>query len=185
MGLMPTMPMSRPLTLEDFEAIREVEDGHRYELIDGVLVVTPSPVPVHQRVVTRLSHRLSTNAPPGHEVFVAPLDLRLAADTIVQPDILVAAAATIGARRIEGPPVLAVEVLSPSTRHFDLSLKHARYEEAGCPNYWVIDPDEPSLRAWHLGAGGYELVAHGIGDAAVGLTSPWPVRVVPSALTGP
>ena len=185
MGLMPTMPRSRPLTLEDFEKIRDVDDGHRYELIDGVLVVTPSPVPVHQRVVTRLSHALSASAPPGYEVFVAPLDIRLAADTVVQPDILVAGAASITERRIEGAPVLAVEVLSPSTRHFDLSLKHARYEAAGCPNYWVIDPHESSLHAWHLTGGGYDLVGHVVGAQPAVLSHPWPVTVVPHDLTRP
>ncbi|USQ80604.1 Uma2 family endonuclease [Ornithinimicrobium faecis] len=183
MGVMPTLPMSRSLTLEDFEAVRDVEDGHRYELIDGVLVVTPSPVPVHQRVVTRVWQLLSQDAPPGHEAFVAPLDIRLAVDTVVQPDILVAAAAAIGARRLDGVPVLAVEVLSPSTRHFDLSLKHSRYEEAGCPNYWVIDPHEPSLRAWHLTRDGYHLVAHVVGDEVAELADPWPLRIIPRALT--
>lgn len=185
MGLMPTMPRSRPLTLEDFEEIRDVDDGHRYELIDGVLVVTPSPVPVHQRVVTRLSQTLSSGAPVGHEVFVAPLDIRLAADTVVQPDILAVTAASITERRIEGPPVLAVEVLSPSTRHFDLSLKHARYEAAGCPNYWVVDPHEPRIRCWHLTGEGYQLVADASGDQVIVLTEPWQVTISASDLIRP
>lgn len=185
MRVMPTLPRSRPLTLEDLETIRDVDDGHRYELIDGVLVVTPSPVPVHQRVVTRLWHLLATDTPPGQEVFVAPLDIRLGPDTVVQPDVLVVTTEAIGTRRIEGVPVLAVEVLSPSTRHFDLSLKRARYEAAGCPNYWVIDPDEPSLRAWHLQEGTYHLVAHASGEQAADLTAPWPLRIVPSALAKP
>lgn len=185
MGLMPTMPRSRPLTLEDFEEIRDVDDGHRYELIDGVLVVTPSPVPVHQRVVTRLWHVLSSAAPTGYEVFVAPLDIRLAADTVVQPDILAATAASIAESRIEGPPVLAVEVLSPSTRHFDLSLKHARYEAAGCPNYWVVDPHEPRIRCWHLSSQGYQLVADAIGDQMTVPTEPWQIVFSPSDLIRP
>lgn len=183
MGAMPTMPRSRPLTLEDFEEIRDVDDGHRYELIDGVLVVTPSPVPVHQRVVTRLWALLTHGASPGHEVFVAPLDIRLSPDTVVQPDILVATTASITDRRIEGPPVLAIEVLSPSTRHFDLGLKLSRYEAAGCPNYWVIDPAEPSLRAWHLGDDGYQLAAHATGEQVAELTNPWPLHLTPAALT--
>ncbi|MCK0110663.1 Uma2 family endonuclease [Ornithinimicrobium sp. F0845] len=78
-------------------------------------------MPVHQRIVTRLWRLLSDSAPADHEVFVAPLDIRLAVDTVVQPDILVAEAISIGRARIEGPPVLAVEVLSRSTRHIDLS----------------------------------------------------------------
>ncbi|MCK0110674.1 Uma2 family endonuclease [Ornithinimicrobium sp. F0845] len=180
---MVALPQSRPLTLEDFEVIRDVDDGHRYELIDGVLIVTPSPVPVHQRVVTKLWALLAGPAPPGHEVFVAPLDIRLGPDTMVQPDVLVAADSSVSDRRVEGTPLLAVEILSPSTRHIDLGLKLSRYEAAECPDYWVIDPHEESLRAWHLTDQGYELVAHVTGDEAAELSSPWALRVVPSALT--
>lgn len=81
---------------------------------DGALIVTPPPVPVHQRVVTRLRKLLSETTLPDHEVFVEPLDIRLAMNTVVQPDILVAEAASIGTQRIEGAPALAVEVLSPA-----------------------------------------------------------------------
>lgn len=88
-------------------------------------------------------------------------------------------------QRIEGPPVLAVEVLSPSTRHFDLSLKHARYEAAGCPNYWVIDPHEPRIRCWRLTGDGYRLGADASGDQVAKLTTPWQVTISASGLTRP
>jgi len=182
MGLMPTLPRSGPLTLEDFEAIRDVDDGHRYELIDGSLVVTPSPVPLHQTVVTELLFSLRTTAPPGMRVFVAPLDVRFGMDTVLQPDVLVVPRSAVGERRLEGGPVLAVEVLSPSTRHIDLGLKLSRYEAAGTPSYWVIDPNEPSLRAWELHTGRYEEAAHVIGDQVATLSLPWPLEVVPSKL---
>ncbi len=185
MGLMPTLPMSRPLTAEDLEAIRDVEDGHRYELIDGVLLVTPSPVPRHQRAVGQLFLAVTRDVPPGYEVFTAPLDIRMGPDTVVQPDVLVAATASVTERRIEGPPVLAVEVLSPSTRDFDLGTKLLRYQRAGTAAYWVIDPHEPSLRAWELRAGTYTEVAHVTGDQPAELTVPWPVRIVPQELVAP
>lgn len=184
MGLMPTLPMSRPLTVEDFEVIRDVDDGHRYELIDGALIVTPSPVPVHQRVVVRLVGALQPAA-EGTEVFVAPLDVRLGPDTIVQPDVLVTASDALTLRGVAGAPLLAVEVLSSSTRHIDLGLKRSRYEAAACPAYWVVDPDVPSLRVWELHDGGYRLIAEAHGDGVAELSRPWPVRVVPAHLVRP
>ena len=81
--------------------------------------------------------------------------------------------------------MLAVEVLSPSTRHFDLSLKHARYEAAGCPNYWVVDPHEPRIRCWHLTGEGYQLVADASGDQVIVLTEPWQVTISASDLIRP
>jgi Uma2 family endonuclease len=57
-------------------------------------------------------------------------------------------------------PLLAIEVLSPSTRHIDLGLKLARYETAGCPSYRVFDPDEPALTVWDLAEGRYVERAH-------------------------
>src|SRR6185312_12513444 len=66
----PPLPAG-PLSVADLEAFPD--DGHRYELIDGVLVVTPAPVPLHQRAVLRLAMILEEATPPGHELFVAPL----------------------------------------------------------------------------------------------------------------
>lgn len=182
MGLMPTLPRTGPMTLEDFEAIRDVDDGHRYELIDGVLIVTPSPVPRHQSVVTELAFRLRSSIPSDLRIFVAPLDIRIGADTVLQPDVLVVRSSAVGERRIEGSPLLAVEVLSPSTRTFDLGAKLLRYERAGTPSYWVIDPHEPSLRAWELRESRYVQVAHVVGEDPADLALPWPVQIVPSTL---
>lgn len=182
MGLMPTLPRSGPLTLEDFEAIRDVDDGHRYELIDGTLVVTPSPVPAHQNAVQELFLRLHDTKPADIRVFVAPLDIRFAGDTVLQPDVLVVPRSAVGGRRIEGDPLLAVEVLSPSTRTFDLGAKLLRYQRAGTPAYWVIDPDEPSLRVWELRDDVYVEVAHVTGDEVAKLSLPWPIEIAPSHL---
>ncbi|WP_237565632.1 Uma2 family endonuclease [Ornithinimicrobium cavernae] len=179
---MPTLPRSGPLTLEDFEAIREVDDGHRYELIDGVLVVTPSPVPRHQKVAFRIAQALDRSCPPDHDVYMAPLDIRLGEDTVLQPDALVVPRSAVGEQHIEGSPVLAVEVLSPSTRTFDLGAKLLRHERAATPAYWVIDPDAPSLQAWELRDGHYVEVAHVTGDEPAELSLPWPVQIVPGDL---
>ena len=78
--------------------------------------------------------------------------------------------------------LLAVEILSPSTRHVDLSLKRARYETAGCPAYWVIDPDALELTAWELRGGSYVEGAHVAGDEAYAATLPYDVEVAPADL---
>lgn len=69
-------------------------------------------------------------------------------------------------------------MLSPSTRLVDLSLKRARYEAAGCPSYWVVDPDAPSITAWELQDGAYVEVAIARGTEPFAATHPYPVNVV-------
>lgn len=185
MGTMTTsaatgLPWGRPLTRADLEAIPD--DGHRYELIDGTLVVTPAPSPGHQRGVGSAYYLLRTLCPPELEVFVAPLDVALAIDTVVEPDVLVCARSALDRRGLEGPPLLAVEVLSPSTRRVDLTLKRSRYEAAGCPSYWVVDPDVPSLTAWELREGAYVLAGQADGEEVLHLNLPYPVDLVPARL---
>ncbi|HEY4569973.1 MAG TPA: Uma2 family endonuclease, partial [Kribbella sp.] len=142
-----------PLTRDDLD--RLPNDGHRYELVDGALLVTPAPVPRHQVVCAAIYRALFAACPPHLQVLFAPLDVVLTADTVMQPDLLVAPRDAFSERDLQGPPLLAVEVLSPSTRRIDLMLKFSRYEAAGCPAYWVVDPDTPSLIAWELQDGTY------------------------------
>lgn len=181
MAVMATMPVSRPLTIEDFEAIRDAaDDGHRYELVDGSLVVTPSPSWLHQVVASRVMAAL-LGADPDPERFIvihAPFDVRVADDTVVQPDLMVFDGHEVEPRR----PLLAVEILSPSTRHIDLGLKRSRYAAAGIQHYWVVDPGEPSVTAWTLQDQTYLEPAREVGDTEVTLPGPWPVTLVPRAL---
>ena len=180
MGEVTTLPRGRDFTREDLEAMPD--DGNRYELVDGALVVTPSPRLPHQGVVGELYVLLRAHCPDDHRVYVAPLDITLSSNTVLQPDLLVTTAAQASGQVHEGVPVLAVEVLSPSTRHIDLGLKRSRYEVAGCRCYWVVDPEGPSLRAWELEAGAYREVASVTGSGAAELVLPFPVRVVPADL---
>ncbi|MDP9444905.1 MAG: Uma2 family endonuclease [Actinomycetota bacterium] len=180
MGSVTTLPRSRPLTRDDLEKMPD--DGHRYELVDGTLIVTPAPSWRHQRVVTRLWSLLNAQCPPGLEVFVAPLDVVLATDTVLEPDVLVVRRADLGDRDLPAAPVLAVEVLSPSTRHIDLTLKRSRLEAAGCRSYWVVDPDAAVLTAWELGDDGYVEVAQVRGEEEYAAEAPYPVVVRPADL---
>jgi Uma2 family endonuclease len=180
MGFVTTLPRSRPLTRDDLDAMPD--DGHRYELIDGVLVVTPAPSWPHQRVVTRLLRLLDDACPEGLEVLVAPFDVALAVDTVLQPDVLIARVADLTFRDLPAAPVLAVQVLSPSTRRVDLTLKRSRYEEAGCSSYWAVDPLEPALTAWDLSGDTYVEVGSVSGADSWQATLPFPVAVCPADL---
>jgi Uma2 family endonuclease len=118
-------------------------------------------------------------------VFVAPLDVRLSATTILQSDVLVARTTDVTEARLEGAPVLAVEVLSPNTRAIDLGTKRLAYEEAGVPAYWLVDPDARSLAVLHLDDGRYVEEAVVAGDEAYEAEFPFPVTVVPAMLVEP
>ncbi len=126
------------------------DDGHRYELVDGALLVTPAPGFRHQTCVLALGMLLRSARGDGHQVVIAPFDVRLSASTVLQPDVLVARTDDLTEARLEGAPVLAVEVLSGSTRLTDLGTKRLVFEEAGVPAYWLVDPDVPSLTVLHL-----------------------------------
>lgn len=180
MTTMASLPQGRPLTRADLESVPD--DGHRYELVDGALVVTPAPSPRHQWVVTRLLALLVEGCPNDLMVFAASLDVALDETTNMQPDLLVARRSDLTDRNLAAPPQLAVEVLSPSTRLIDLNLKHARYAAAGCPAYWVIDPDGPSLLAWELLDGRYTEVAHVRDDDTFLATLPFDIAVTPARL---
>ena len=78
--------------------------------------------------------------------------------------------------------MLAVEVLSPSTRRKDLLLKRSKYEEAGVASFWVLDPDKPSFSAFELIRGEYQAAAEVVGDQSATLDQPFPVEVTPAAL---
>ena len=160
------------------------DDGHRYEIIDGTLLVNASPAPRHQLVLARLYSLVEAAAPSGHLVLFAPLDVVLADDTVVEPDLLVAPREAFGEKFLPGPPLLAVEVLSPSTRSIDLTMKRERYQRAAIPSYWLVDPADPvRVTVLELRDGAYVEVADVRGDESFTVTLPFAVTLVPSALS--
>ena len=138
-------------TVDDLDSIPE--DGLQYELAEGVLLVTPSPRPLHQRMAARLFKVLSSACPDHLEVFFAPLDVRPTRTTSLQPDVLVVRREDIGEESLMGMPLLVVEVLSPSTRAKDVILKRALYADAGVPSYWLLDPSEVTAVVLELEGG--------------------------------
>ena len=175
------LPRGRPMTRADLDTMPD--DGHRYELLDGTLIVSPAPRILHQCVLHELNRVVSDACPAAFRVLFAPVDVVLADDSVLQPDLLVASREDFGERELPGPPLLAIEVLSPSTRSIDLLLKKERLQRAGCPHYWVVDPDEPSITAWTLVDGAYAEVAQATGDQSFAVTDPFPVALVPQDLT--
>jgi len=128
-----------PLTVADLVGMPS--DGHRYELLDGVLVVTPAPSPLHQRASFRLAILLDAAAPPE------------------------------------------IEVLSPSTRLFDLNLKRAAYERMGAASYWVVDPDRLEVVVLELDDDGrYVETVRARGDEELRVDRPFPLSFRPAEL---
>ena len=128
------------------------DDGNRYEVVYGELLVTPAPRPWHQVVVQRLSLALGNylERVPAGLVLSSPADISWGPDVLVQPDVFVVPteeARTLTWSRMR-TLLLVAEVLSPSSIKGDRFLKRLRYREAGVPLYWVVDGDERAVEVW-------------------------------------
>ena len=132
------------------------EDGSRYELLDGELLVTPAPSPRHQDAVrvllARLHHYLEGIGEGA--VYTAPADVSLDGRQFLQPDLMVVGAS--GGRRPgswaeAGTPLLVIEVGSPSTARYDRLLKRLGYLRAGVGEYWIVDLDGQLVERWIRG----------------------------------
>jgi Uma2 family endonuclease len=181
MGTMTSLPAVGGLTRADLDAMPD--DGRRYELIDGAIVVSPAPSARHQDVVISLVVLLLAARTPDVKVMVAPFDVALADDTVIQPDVVVARRGDVTEKELPAAPLLAVEVLSPSTRRVDRTLKKEILAESGCPSYWIVDPGRgptpPSLVAYELHQGAYVEVARVSGAESWTASRPFPVTVIP------
>ena len=150
-------------TYADYAALPD--DGNRYEIIAGVLYTTPAPGAGHQSVSARLVTFLVTHVEFAGlgRVFAAPVDVELAPDTVVQPDIVVILSANldrITPSRIIGAPDLVVEILSPGTAGYDRREQQDAYARAGVGEYWIVDPGAQTVELLTLEQGGYR--SHGV-----------------------
>jgi Uma2 family endonuclease len=179
MASMTTIEVAADFRADDLDQLPD--DGNRYELIDGLLLVSPEQAERHQRVVVSVLTVLSSRRPAGLRPYVAPLDVRLSDRVQVQPDLVVVTDGPVR-EKLDRVPVLCVEVLSPSTRRHDLVLKRRAFEAAGIPSYWIIDPIVPSLTVLELRQGLFVETAMVVGDQPWTATHPFEVTIVPSAL---
>jgi Uma2 family endonuclease len=170
----------RPFTVAELD--RMPDDGRRYELLDGVLVVSPRPTTVHQAVAGRLHAALSRVCPEGLLAVPEPA-LQLGPQTEFDPDLVVVDVDQVGGAKFTEPPLLVVEIRSPSTALVDLNRKKSAYEKFGVPSYWIVDPEiaQPELTVFELRDRRYETVARTTAPVTVEL--PFPVTVDPSRLT--
>ncbi len=128
------------------------DDGSRYEVVAGELLVTRSPRMWHQYLIVRLSLALGNylQSRPVGVLVHSPADISWAPDVLVQPDLFVVPFEQ--ARTLDWTAVqtllLVVEVLSPSTARADRFVKRRRYQEAGVPLYWIVDGDAQQVEVW-------------------------------------
>jgi Uma2 family endonuclease len=177
------LPTDRPMTVDDLDLLPD--DGNKYELDDGVLVVSPAPAINHQLVLHRLSVTLERACAsrflvlPGPGVEMSQIQYRI-------PDLVVVNIDAIGIenKTITKPPVLAIEIASPSTAIYDKNRKKDVYAGFGIASYWIVTPslDEPRLVAYELRRDAYRQIADVSGDQVFAASKPFRVEIVPSAL---
>jgi len=140
--------ISTKLTYEDYLLLPD--DGKRHEIINGEHYVNPAPNMKHQNTVMNLILSIAVFVRQKHlgRVYVAPGDVVLSTVDILQPDLMFISNERedlITRANVQGAPNLVVEVLSPSTRTVDATLKLQRYDRFGVDEYWLVDPDEQSV----------------------------------------
>lgn len=180
MTSMTTAAPDRSLTRADWEAMPE--HNRKTELLDGELVEMTMPKMVHQDVVSNLNDVLKAAAPPGIKVRFAPVAVHISDRIILEPDLVVGAKELFLPTGLEEPPLLVVEVLSPSTRRRDLIRKFSWFREFGIHHAWFVDPEEPSVTTWALVEGHYVDAGEAVGDETLVVERPFPVKVTPSGL---
>jgi Uma2 family endonuclease len=168
----PKFPRQGEWTYEDW--LKFPDDGWKYEIIDGVLCMTPPPAVNHQRTSTDLLTAMRTYAKTNGsgEVLPAPCGVRLPNHPVpVQPDIFFIKQERldiIGTNYIEGAPDLIVEILSPSNVNYDRETKFNLYQEAGVSEYWLVDYQAKTVEVFTLVEGDYTLAGkYTVGDTLV------------------
>ena len=157
---MATLAESREIyTYQDYAKLPE---GAPYQLINGKLIMTPAPTIYHQRLAREI-FMLLMNFVKHHrlgEMFFSPIDVYLSETETFQPDIIYVSndrLSIIGEKKIEGPPDLIIEILSPTTAYYDLRHKKQIYEKHDVKEYWIVDPIETSVEVFENKNKSFEL----------------------------
>lgn len=172
-------PFTLPRRMTSAEYWELPQDAPRLELIHGKTHMVPAPDEWHQDIVTELVVILHghLHRSGGGRVFPSPIGLTLPDNTELQPDVVVLQSGhpELGTRfrSVTHPPLLVIEILSPSNRKHDRKTKFGLYQDFGVPNYWIADPDARSIEAWTLVAGAYQPSGQATAPARVAL-APFP-----------
>ncbi len=157
------------MTADEFFEATERVPRWTYQLVDGVVVMTPSPVPTHQRVAAEILYQISNHLRSNAVgAVLGEIDIELGigpngGGLVYQPDIVFYRRERLSGmnERLVGPPDLVVEVLSPSTRRFDKATKMGDYERLGVREFWVIDPMKETMSFYESQSGRFvEMQAH-------------------------
>lgn len=157
--MVPIVVEKKKYTYEDY--LKTPEDK-RYELINGELLMTPSPIPKHQRISGKLEfvvRKFVTENNLG-EVFDAPCDVYLDDENVIQPDILFISKNRldiIGEKNIQGAPNLVVEIISENSVYRDMVQKKKLYAKFNVKEYWIVIPEEEEIEVYILEGGVYRL----------------------------
>lgn len=149
------------------------ERGISYELLDGAVVVEPAMTIPHEISAAAILAQLWQAAPPELAVLGGHAKFFYDPPNYVMPDVSVVRRADCGHQGFEVAPLLVVELLSPSTSRRDVLGKKSIYAEAGVPQYWIGDPDEPALSVLSLVDGGYVEIARIRGREELTITEPF------------
>lgn len=149
------------LTYEDYLSLPN--DRNRYEILEGELIVTPSPSLRHQEVSRNLLFLLFSHIKKKNlgRILYAPMDVILDNTTVVQPDLAFVSSQNdqiCADRGIEGVPDLIVEILSAYSQKYDRMSKLQIYARYGVKWYWIVEPYEKTLEEYRLGEGFYDLL---------------------------
>jgi Uma2 family endonuclease len=151
-------PQQGSWTYDEYAALPD--DGQRYEIVNGVLLMTPAPSPDHQAISLRFSHYLFMHVELAGlgRVFPTPIDVELGPKNVFQPDLVVLLNAhldKVAAKKIIGAPDLVIEVASRGTATYDRVSKYDIYARAGIPEYWIVRPTNRTIEVLILENGEY------------------------------
>ncbi len=172
----------RPLTYDDWLGLPET--NLPVDVVDGVLIMSPAPTGLHQLVLENLFAVFLETVPSGYRPAVAPRDWVLWDVPLLvrQPDLMIVTAAQARESQITERPLLAIEVLSPTSRERDLVTKPAEYAKAGLAHLWLVDPDIPEVVARRWDGNEWIEVARATADEVLMVKDPVVVSLRPADL---
>jgi Uma2 family endonuclease len=171
----PKVMVRRANVRFSYQYYRLLPEDTRYEILDGDLCMVSSPNTKHQRVSKKLLVALARQVEERNlgEIFVAPYDVILSDDNIVQPDIFFIAGGRVGLvgeLNLHGAPDLVIEILSAVSRKKDLETKKKIYARFGVGEYWIVNPDAETIEVQIWSEIGY--LRHAVYAKSMCLSSP-------------